>query len=357
MSKQLDILALEPFYGGIRRMMLESLIRCSRHRWTLLKLPPRRIERRLSAAAQWFAEQLTRHWVGSVDLLFTSEALNLADLYRLMPELIKKPSVVYFHSNQLPGAHDPPGAPFELVNLNTAAAATEIWFNSIYHLQSFLSRATALVRRHPELMARSPMPELTAKAQLMHPPVDLEALHEIAATEQIQRDKRIVFVETRDADLRIVNSAFGLVYRRGEKFTLVTVGPVDGLNEDLPRMTLAESDDRAQIRAMLQAGIFFSAKPGAPCDHHAVRALAAGCWPLCPQFGVYKELLPDVLHSSCLYDGTSDTLAGRMQDVWHLDHPAGYERELWSILHQYDPIVACKAIDERLEQLAASQRK
>src|SRR5688572_27065486 len=102
MSTQLDILALEPFFGGVRRLMLETMMRCSRHRWTLLKLPPRRIERRLQAAAHWFAEQLSRHWVGRVDVLFTSEALNLADFYRRVPALARKPSVVYFHNNQLP---------------------------------------------------------------------------------------------------------------------------------------------------------------------------------------------------------------------------------------------------------------
>src|ERR1700744_6118615 len=94
MSSQLDILALEPFYGGIRRHMLETLVRCSRHRWTVLKLPPRRMERRLTAAANWFSEQLTRHWSGRVDLLFTSEAMNLANLYRMMPALATLPSVV-----------------------------------------------------------------------------------------------------------------------------------------------------------------------------------------------------------------------------------------------------------------------
>src|SRR5437764_11991593 len=102
MARQLDILALEPFFGGARRVMLETVVRCSKHRWTVLKLPPRRMERRLTAAAHWFAEQLSRHWVGRVDLLFSSEALNLSDLLRLMPALSKKPSIVYFHSNQLP---------------------------------------------------------------------------------------------------------------------------------------------------------------------------------------------------------------------------------------------------------------
>ena len=143
MARQLDILALEPFYGGGRRNMLETLIHFSRHRWTLLKLPPRRIERRFSVAAHWFAEQLTRHWVGRVDLLFTSEAMNLADLYRLMPQLIRKPSVVYFHSNQLPHPAATSDNPLDMANLNTATASTEIWFNSLFHLRDFLSRATA----------------------------------------------------------------------------------------------------------------------------------------------------------------------------------------------------------------------
>src|SRR5829696_4616689 len=116
MGRQLDILALEPFYGGGRRHMLETLIHYSRHRWTVMKLPPRRIERRLTAAAHWFAEQLSRHWVGKLDLLFTSEAMNLADLYRLMPSLLRKPSVVYFHANQLPHPNSTSNNPLEMAN-------------------------------------------------------------------------------------------------------------------------------------------------------------------------------------------------------------------------------------------------
>jgi hypothetical protein len=350
MSTQLDILALEPFYGGIRRIMLETIIRCSRHRWTLLKLPPRRIERRLSAASVWFAELLTRHWTGNVDLLFTSEALNLADLYRLIPDLIKKPSVVYFHNNQLPLDERREG-PLDLVNLNTAMASTEIWFNSIYHLKSFLSRASAVVNRHPEISGRNPLADIAAKAHLMPPPVDMQIMHDLAANETIYRDKRNVFVETRDADIALLNSAFGMLQRRGEAFHLYTVGPVEGLLPDLRRSAIGETDERAQCRSILSSGIFISAKPGAPFDHHCVRALTAGCWALCPQDGVYGELMPEMLHSPCLYDHAPDTLAGRMQDVWHLEHEHGYEDALSELLTQFDPVVACKAMDERLEEL------
>ena len=178
-SKQLDILALEPFYGGERRAMLETVVRCSRHRWTLLKLPPRRIERRLTTAANWFAEQLSRHWVGRMDLLFTSEAMNLASLFRLTPALATYPSVVYFHANQLPDPAVAGSKPTDLVNLSTASAAAEVWFNSAYHQQTFLSRAAALVGRHPELSSRDPMPELRARSRVMPPPVDWSTVDEV----------------------------------------------------------------------------------------------------------------------------------------------------------------------------------
>src|SRR6266536_659125 len=114
----------------------------------------------------------------ALDLFFTSEAMNLADLYRLMPTLLKKPSVVYFHDNQLPHPSATSDSPLEMANLNTATAATEIWFNSIFHSRDFLARASALVARHPELSGRKPMPELTAKAHLMRPPVDFAPIQE-----------------------------------------------------------------------------------------------------------------------------------------------------------------------------------
>src|SRR3954468_2471026 len=127
MSRQLDILAFEPYHGGARRAMMEAISRCSRHRWRLLKLPARRMERRLLTSATGFAEGLSRRNVGHVDVGFASEMLNLADLFRLRPDLARRPSVVYFHDNQLPDPAADDGredSPTDLVNLNSATAAT-----------------------------------------------------------------------------------------------------------------------------------------------------------------------------------------------------------------------------------------
>jgi hypothetical protein len=356
MPRQLDILALEPFFGGGRRHMLETVIRYSNHRWTLLKLPPRRIERRLSVAAHWFAEQLTRHWVGRVDCLFTSEAMNLADLYRLMPNLSRKPAVVYFHSNQLPHPTATSDKPLDMANLNTASAAREIWFNSLFHLRDFFTRAATYVERHPELSGRNPLPDMTSKSQLVYPPVDFTPINELLVEGDIKRRQRAIFVETRDANVNLLNAALSMLQRRGEKFELITVGPVEELSPDLPRTTLAESDDAGHIRGMLTAGIFASAKMQCPCDYRGIRALSAGCWPIVPVDGFYPELIAPKIKGYTMFEPSASSLSSRLQDVWHLDLPGDFQQQQAEILHRYDPIAACQIIDERLERLAAGAK-
>src|SRR5207253_1719608 len=160
--------------------------------------------------------------VGRVDILFTSEALNLADFFRLMPSLLKKPAVVYFHSNQLPAQDDISANPLDIVNLNTAAAAHETWFNSLFHVQDFLEKAASLVMRTPELHNRNPMNGLMGKAQLMYPPIDFQLVHHYAANPPPRRP-RAMFVDTRDADIKLLNSGLATLKRRGEAFELFTV--------------------------------------------------------------------------------------------------------------------------------------
>jgi hypothetical protein len=356
MSRQLDILALEPFHGGARRAMLEALARCSRHRWTILKLPARRIERRLMVAATWFAEHLSRNGVGDVDLVFSSEALNLADFLRLRPDLANKPSVVYFHDNQLPDPLDGRlDTPTDLVNLNSAMAAREIWFNSLYNLRTFLSRASGLVSRHPELQTRSPLPGLTGKAQLVSPPIELTRLQEAAAAASATRDwaEKSILVDTRDADAAVLVEALSLLAARKDPPTKVTlIGKLKGLPASLRPTVLAERDEAAHVKALLESNVLMSARPRTASDDLAVRALAVGCLPVVPETGVYAEVLPEVLHLTCLHDGTPASIVSRVLDAWDADRDGGLQIHLDETLAPYDAIGACRVIDERLDALA-----
>ena len=247
MASTLEILALEPFYGGVRRQMLQTLMRLSRHRWSLLKLPARRVERRLAASARWFAELISRIDIDGVNLLFTSDMLNLPELQRIVPKLARRPSLVYFHDNQTPilGA-DSQASPLDLVNVSSAMAATELWFSSQYHQDTFLQKTEALVERVPEIAGQNPVSELLAKSLVMPPPVDLGRLFAALHTgPQIHRDPRTLFVDLRGIDLQMLLEVLRRLDIRGEQFNLVTVGPQKGLPATLTRTSLRESDEIA----------------------------------------------------------------------------------------------------------------
>ncbi|MDP6381562.1 MAG: DUF3524 domain-containing protein, partial [Phycisphaerae bacterium] len=127
---QLNILAVEPYFGGLRRDFLEGLCAHSRHKWTLLTLPARNRPWRIRASALHFAQQM-RGLRRRFDLLFVTDLLNLADLLALSPPRIRQlPAVAYFHENSLPrlraGIREPGAG---IMNITTALAARQAWFN------------------------------------------------------------------------------------------------------------------------------------------------------------------------------------------------------------------------------------
>lgn len=360
MSRQLDILAIEPFHGGARRAMLEAISRYSRHRWRIMKLPPRKMHRRLLVSSLWFAETLSRNGLGNVDLLFCSEALNLADFLRLAPPaLARRPSVVYFHENQLPEAGSrAPEKPTDLVNLNSAMAAHEIWFNSLYHLRTFLSRASGMVARHEELQMRSPMPSLMSKAHLMPPPIDFTEIQAGGSKAPAAlRDPRNVLLDARGADHAMVAAALHLLHDRGEAMELTLIGQIKDLPQSLSLRTIDERNHAAHARALLTSGLLVTARPDATIDDLTLHALAADCHPIVPGAGVYPELLPEPLHELCMHDGTAESLAARIIDAWYTDRPRGLEFLRDEILSPFDAIHACKVIDERLDNLVGGATK
>ncbi len=197
---------------------------------------------------------------------------------------------------------------------------------------------------------QNPHPEVQQKSLVAPPPIDWDQLK--SAQQGVRRNSHTLFLDTRDADVPLLNSALGMLQRRAVKFQLVTVGPADGLDEGLPRRTVAESDEAGQMQALYEAGVHVSARRGAASDIHAVRALKAGCWPILPRSGVYPELLPQALHPFCLYDGASaDVLANRLHNVWMMEQPRGYEQELDGILSKFDALQACRMMDDRLAAL------
>jgi hypothetical protein len=107
---RLRILALEPYYGGSHRAVLDGLTERIDAEWKLLTMPARKWKWRMRGAAITMAEQAADiagarpHADANApfDLIFASTFLNLAEFKGLAgPAIASVPAIVYFHENQL----------------------------------------------------------------------------------------------------------------------------------------------------------------------------------------------------------------------------------------------------------------
>lgn len=356
MTEQLHILALEPFYTGSRRLMLETIQRHSRHNWTILKLPGKRIERRLEAAAQWFAEVVLRRPQIPFDLLFTSEAINLPELFQLCPELAGRPVAVYFHDNQLPAPGRGVTRPIDHVNILTALEASEVFFNSLHHLRSFMGRAQAVIRQLPHFFDLDATQRLMSRSSLLPPPVEVDAVHDLEGRTGFHRDRRAVFVDLRNADTKLLADGIKVLQARKQPFQLVTIGPRGHLPADLPRTSVPEFDEDGATFAMSRCGTYLSTSTEANFDARAIMALASGMRAILPESAAYPELVPQDLHSTTLYQPHPEFLASALQDIWALPELTEWDDELRTAVSKFDADSATTTLDWKLATLAESHR-
>lgn len=355
MGRQLDILALEGFYGGVRKQTLELLSAQSRHNWHIFKLPPRRLERRLTTAAQWFAQQLLRFPKLKPDIVFTSDALNLADMLRLKPDLGKAPSVAYFHCNQLSGdaACDPHA---RLAVLATATTCTEVWFSSLFHMRDFMCNVAAMFDGHKEIGGKEQLRDLVAKGQLMHPPVQIVPPTEPEVVDAERKSRTLCLDNRPGARVDLFAHILRDISERNEPYSIHLIGdPLPEPPAGVPVTHVAIKDEHEVLRSMRTCELYISSQPCDEFDPLAMRAMAMGCIPILPRYGFYAEFVPKELHPWCMYDGTAEDLLSRIMDLWYLRRPAVARRELTMIFDRYTPSIAAAAFDRRLEHLVETK--
>ena len=178
MGVQLKILALEPYFGGSHRQFLQGWVERSRHDWELLTLPPTKWKWRMRHAPLAFCEEVAeargagRRW----DLVFCSDMLDLAAFRGLAPAEVRDlPSVAYFHENQLTypvQCEDERDYHFVFSNMTTALAAREVWFNSAFHRDSFLTELGRFLRKMPDRQPMHVVEDIRSKASVRSPRVE-----------------------------------------------------------------------------------------------------------------------------------------------------------------------------------------
>ncbi len=175
-KERLEVLALEPYFAGSHKAVLDGLCGVSGHDFALLEMPARKWKWRMRAAAIEFAER-ARLLSESFDLVFANDMMSVADWCALAPSgLARLPVVTYFHENQLTyplRQESERDYQYGFTNITTCLASDEVWFNSEYHRNEFLDAVQALLSRMPDCIPHGVVEKIRKNSYVVYPGIDV----------------------------------------------------------------------------------------------------------------------------------------------------------------------------------------
>lgn len=341
---RLRILALEPYYGGSHRAVLDGLCQHVEAEWTLLTLPARKWKWRMRGAAITMAQQAAALAADGAefDLMFASTFLNLAEFRGLVGgRLATVPAIVYFHENQLvyPNRHVAEwDFQFPLTNITSALSADHCLFNTQWNLDSFLDAIPGFIREFPDHHPKGLSQRIAANSSVLHPPFDPAPFRALSPT----RGERVRIVWPHrwehDKNPEEFFCAVAQLAREGVEFEVAVAGQAfrdvpqvirdaeEALGDRLVHKGQPESR-QAYAELLSSADVAVSTADNEFFGLAMVEAAYAGCLPIVPDRLAYPELYPAPMR----YSG-GDQLVARLRAAI-LDRPAPFAAR--SLAEQY----------------------
>jgi glycosyltransferase involved in cell wall biosynthesis len=337
----LDILLIEPFFGGSHAAWARGLQAHSAHRIELLTLPDRSWKWRMHGAALTLAREFLAG-DSAPDLILASDMLDLTTFLALTRERTAGiPTVLYFHENQLAypwSPNDPDTAKgrdrhYGFINLASALAADGVWFNSAHNRDSFLAGCRDLLGRMRDFQELERVDELADRAKVIPLGLDLGAFDRHRPEAGRDGPPLILWNHRWEHD-KNPEAFFGALFElaeRGLAFEVAILGQrfrsypaifdeaCERLGERI--VQFGHADAFADYAAWLWAADLLPVTSYHDFFGISV-AEAAYCAtrPLLPRRLAYPELIPESMAEACFYPG-EDALADTMASALSASTP------------------------------------
>lgn len=281
----------------------------------------------MRGSALWFTQE-DRSWMnefdrGGIDLFFCSDMLNVAEFRALLPTSLRNiPIVCYFHENQLTyplSADDLKDYQFGITNITSCLASEAVWFNSLFHKESFLEAADILLRQMPDFVPKGTIQTIRKKSSIHYPPVDISPENSLKVYKDPNQPLTILWSHRWEYDknpesffdalLKLENDglSFQLICL-GEQFR-TTPAVFEKVWDKLQKHIIHSGfvHEREDYLSMLnQCDVVVSTAIQENFGIAIVEAILAGCQPLLPNRLSYTEMIPDEFHATCLFASDQD---------------------------------------------------
>ncbi|MFQ5461818.1 MAG: DUF3524 domain-containing protein [Phycisphaerae bacterium] len=331
---RLNVVILEPYYGGSHAAFADALVRRSRHHCTVCHLPARKWKWRMRGAALWFGRDAGgwySHAAELPDVILANDMLSVADLRALLPPPLRStPIVCYFHENQLTyplADNDWRDYQYGMTNIISCLAGDQVWFNSEFHRKSFLEAAEALLRKMPDFVPTGITEAIREKSSVYYPPVEQVVPRPPVEPHRADRPLRILWCHRWEYDKNpeaFFDAMIALAQRdvafevvcTGEQFRTAPAAFADvrsRLGERITHFGYIENHTE-YMRQIATCDLVVSTARQENFGIAVVEAMLAGCQPLLPDRLAYPELISKELHGVCLYPNDAD-LTDRLEAI------------------------------------------
>jgi glycosyltransferase involved in cell wall biosynthesis len=351
----MKILLAEPFLTGSHEAWSREYSVRSAHEIFLLGLEGRHWKWRMHGGAVTLARRFLE---GSFDpdLILASDMLDLATFLAFTSDrTVGVKTALYFHENQItypwPESDSDPSvdrdAHYGFINFTSALVADAVFFNSKYHMDSFLKGLIPFLEGFPDHNELDAVEQIEAKAQVLPLGVDLRRFDEYSAVDETPHPPLILWNHRWEYDknpeeffealfrLRAEGVVFQLALL-GERFSesphifeeaerrlgglIVHSGFVEDFDE------YARWLKRADIIPVTSIHDFFG--------RSVVEAIYCDCYPLLPRRLAYLEHIPEERHDEFFYDDFEGLMSKLRNIILNIDETRS--ASVSDFVHRYD---------------------
>lgn len=230
----MHITLIEPFYTGSHQQWAEGFRKYSSHEIQILSLKGRHWKWRMFGGAVSLA-RIFKEEVKKTDLILVSDMLDLTTFLGLTKnETQGIPVAIYFHENQLTYPWSPTDEDtktgraneYAFMNYTSALAADYLFFNSQYHLDSFVNALPAFLKQFPDYRELENVEIIKAKCNVLYLGMDLQRFDAFSPFEIEQKTPVILWNHRWEYD-KNPDAFFKLLFRLKNEnidFQLIVLG-------------------------------------------------------------------------------------------------------------------------------------
>jgi glycosyltransferase involved in cell wall biosynthesis len=368
--ENIKITLLEPFFSGSHKQWAEGLQKHSKHNVQILSLPGRHWKWRMHGGAVSLAKQFNQ-LEESPDLILATSMLDLTTFLSLTRKRSANiPVAMYFHENQLTYPWSPQDRDvkkkrnnhYSFINYASALAADKVFFNSKYHMDSFLGALPKFLKQFPDKRERDNIDVIREKSEVLHLGLDLKRFEDFRSSDKEKQSEATILWNHRWEYDKNPEEFFETLFelkKKEIKFKLVVLGEQNDVNppifdeakeklkDEILHWGYADSFDdyakwlwRADILSVTSNQDFFGGS--------VIEAMYCDCFPLLPNRLAYPEHLPEELEREFLYE--EGELPTRLETA--IESVMGIRQvDYQSIVKKYDWNELIEKYDTKLEEL------